>query len=260
MAMLPMTDKRRQQGRVTHPTRIMILVTMLLLAMPIPVSAEDGPSVYVLYDGRDTGSELTIAKVWDDGMSNDERQYESDKDVVPYEDLLRIVVRTDAPMESLRAYRISYDANGGTFGNNTSGNAIVTNVVAYDARNQVTGGAYATPTSTDGSTFLGWSTDTSAATPDPSITLTGGATDAWMCAREDGSTTVLHAVWKRNDKKTIRYAVSAYGIGIDKDANGKTMGITFGPALGYPEFSVYDAPLINWISYFLLKSGISIGN
>lgn len=222
----------------------MILVTMLLLAMtlamPMPVSAEDGTSVYVLYDGRDTGSELTIAKVWDDGMSNDERQYESGKDVVPYEDLLRIVVRTDAPMESLRAYRISYDANGGTFGNDTSGNAIVTNVVAYDARNQVTGGAYATPTSTDGSTFLGWSTDVSATTPDPSITLTGGATDAWMCAREDGSTTVLHAVWKRDDKRTIRYAVSAYGIGIDRDADGKTMGITFGPALGYPEFSVYD--------------------
>lgn len=66
MAMLPTTYKRRQQGKGTQPTRIMTLTTMLLLtmtlAMPMTVSAEDGTSVYILYDGRDTGSELTIAK------------------------------------------------------------------------------------------------------------------------------------------------------------------------------------------------------
>ena len=58
-----------------------------------------------------------------------------------------------------------------------------------------------------------------------------------MSARTDGSTTTLYAVWKDIH---INYAVMAYGIGVDKDANGSTMGITFGPALGYPEFSPYN--------------------
>ena len=57
-----------------------------------------------------------------------------------------------------------------------------------------------------------------------------------MNKRTDGSTTTLYAVWKDIH---INYAVMAYGIGVDKDANGNTMGITFGPALGYPEFSPY---------------------
>ena len=73
--------------------------------------------------------------------------------------------------------------------------------------------------------------------PDSSITLTNTVTDKWMNSRADGSTTTLYAVWK---DLRIRYAVMAYGIGVDKDASGNTMGITFGPALGYPEFSKYD--------------------
>jgi hypothetical protein len=40
--------------------------------------------------------------------------------------------------------------------------------------------------------------------------------------------------------KQIRYAVMPYAIGTDTDKDGKKMGITFGPALGYPEFSQYD--------------------
>ena len=47
----------------------------------------------------------------------------------------------------------------------------------------------------------------------------------------------LYAVWKDIH---INYAVMAYGISVDKGANGNTMGITFGPALGYPEFSKYN--------------------
>ena len=39
----------------------------------------------------------------------------------------------------------------------------------------------------------------------------------------------------------INYAVMAYGIGVDKDASGNSLGITFGPALGYPEFSPYNS-------------------
>ena len=60
-----------------------------------------------------------------------------------------------------------------------------------------------------------------------------------MNKRTDGSSTTLYAVWKDIH---INYAVMAYGISVDKDANGNTMGITFGPALGYPEFSHYN----NW--------------
>lgn len=151
-----------------------------------------------------------------------------------------MTVRTGKPAEALRTYRLSFDANGGSFGTGADGSAVVGNVVTYDARNVAVGGAYAVP-SRDGCDFLGWSSDSDATGPDADITLDGGVADAWMCSRADGSTTTLYAVWRvPADVTTVRYAVSAYGIGIDRDASGDPMGVTFGPALGYPEFSVYD--------------------
>ena len=114
---------------------------------------------------------------------------------------------------------------------------MVTNTITYNAKNQPTSGTYATPERTDGYSFVGWSTSKTATSPDTSITLTNTLTDSWMNARADGSTTTMYAVWKDIH---INYAVMAYGVGVDKDANGDTMGITFGPALGYPEFSNYN--------------------
>ena len=147
-----------------------------------------------------------------------------------------MTIQTGMPQTTLRTYTITYDANGGTFGTDTNGNAITTNTITYNAKNQPTTGTYTTPERT-GYLFLGWSESKTATNADTSITLTNTLTDQWMNARADGSTTTLYAVWK---DVHINYASMAYGTGIDKDANGNTLGITFGPALGYPEFSPYN--------------------
>ena len=147
-----------------------------------------------------------------------------------------MTIQTGVPKTTLRTYTITYDANGGTYGADTNGNTITTNTITYNAKNQPTNGTYATPERNNGYAFLGWNTSKAATTADSNITLTNAITDEWMNERTDGSNTTLYAVWK---DLHINYAVMEYGIGIDKDANGNTMGITFGPALGYPEFSPY---------------------
>ena len=149
-----------------------------------------------------------------------------------------MTIQTGVPQTTLRTYTITYDANGGSYGTDKDGNTITTNTITYNAKNQPINGTYITPERTDGYSLIGWSTSKTATTPDPSIALTNTPSDNWMNKRTDGSTTALYPVWK---DLHINYAVMAYGTGVDKDANGKTMGITFGPALGYPEFSPYNS-------------------
>ena len=143
-------------------------------------------------------------------------------------------IQTSTPQTALRTYAIAYDANGGSYETDKNGSPITTNTITYNAKNQPINGTYATPERTDGYSFLGWSTSKTATSADTSIKLTNTVADKWMNSRADGSNTTLYAVWK---DRHINYAIMAYGIGVDKDENGNTMGITFGPALGYPEFS-----------------------
>ena len=154
-----------------------------------------------------------------------------------YANLLSMTIQTGVPQTALRTYAITYDANGGTYGTDTNGNTITTNTITYNAKNQPTNGTFVMPERTDGYVCVGWSTNKTATTADSNITLTSTLTNKWMNERTDGSTTTLYAVWK---DLHINYAVMAYGIGVDKDASGNTMGITFGPALGYPEFSPWN--------------------
>ena len=147
-----------------------------------------------------------------------------------------MTIQTGVPQTTLRTYTITYDANGGAYGIDNNGKPITTNTITYNAKNQPTNGTYAIPERTDGYYLIGWNTSKTATTADSNIKLTNTLTDKWMNAKTDGSTTTLYAVWK---DLRVHYAVMAYGIGVDKDANGQTMGITFGPALGYPEFSPY---------------------
>ena len=193
---------------------------------------------YQLYDQRTRDQQVSVNKVWNDGLTNDTRVLSSNSSR-PYENYLSMTIQTGVPQTTLRTYTITYDANGGAYGTDTNGNAITTNTITYNAKNQPTKGTYAAPERTNGYLLLGWSTDKNATSPNPSITLTNTVTDKWMNEQTDGSTTTLYAVWK---DMHINYAVMAYGIGIDKDANenGNTMGITFGPALGHPEFSPYN--------------------
>ena len=192
---------------------------------------------YQLYDQRTRDQQVSVNKVWDDGLTNDTRILSSNSSC-PYEDYLSMTIQTGVPQNAIRTYTITYNANGGTYGTDTSGNTITTNTITYNAKNQPTNGTPATPERTDGYSLIGWNISKTATSQDQNITITNTPADSWMNKRTDGSSTTLYAVWKDIH---INYAVMAYGIGIDKDANenGNAMGITFGPALGYPEFSPY---------------------
>ena len=219
---------------------LMVMLAMLAVIPAYAAATESdtdiAASAYQFYDTRERSEQISVNKVWDDGLTNDTRTlYSSSSN--PYENYLNLTIQTGVPQTTLRTYTITYDANGGSFGTDTNGNAITTNTVTYNAKNQPTIGTYTTPERTDGYVCVGWSTNKNATTADTSITLTNTVTDKWMNARTDGSTITLYAVWKDIH---INYAVMAYGIGVDKDTNGSTMGITFGPALGYPEFSPYN--------------------
>jgi len=227
-----------------YPSKAIIgIVTTLLLGItgtPIMANAtttmtSTASEQYQLYDQKTRDQQVSVNKVWDDGLTNDVRKYGNDD----YANLLSMIIQTGVPQTTLRTYTITYDANGGTYGTDNDGNAITANTITYNAKNQPTNGTYTTPERTDGYSLLGWSTSKTATRADTNITLTNTVTDKWMSKRTDGSTITLYAVWK---DLRIHYAVMAYGIGIDKDANvnGNTMGITFGPALGYPEFAKYN--------------------
>ena len=225
------------RGRGGCPSKAVIgIVTSLLISivgMPITANATTTMSTkYQLYDQKTKDQQVTINKAWNDGLTNNARKYGDD-----YANLLSMTIQTGVPQTTLRTYAITYDANGGTYGTDTNGNTITTNAITYNAKNQPTNGTYATPERTDGYVCVGWSTSKTATTADSNIKLTNTLTDKWMNKRTDGSTTTLYAVWK---DLRVYYAVMAYGIGVDKDVNGNTMGITFGPALGYPEFSPYN--------------------
>ena len=218
-------------------TTILALAIGITLAAPVAANAATddtaNTTTYQLYDKRERNQQVTVNKAWDDGLANDKRKYGN----TDYASLLSMTIQTGVPQSTLRTYTIAYDANDGSFGTGSDGNAITTNTITYNAKNQPTSGTYAAPEREDGYTFVGWSASATATSADSSITLTNTLTDKWMNARTDGSTTTLYAVWKDIH---INYAVMAYGIGMDKDANGNSLGITFGPALGYPEFSPYN--------------------
>lgn len=225
---------------------LLLTVTMLIGCLPIgtimPTIAYASTmtavtDAYQLYDTRERTEQISVNKVWDDGLTNDTRTLnESDADG-SYENHLSMTIQTGVPQATLRTYTITYDANGGIYGTDANGSAMTTNTIAYNAKNQPVSGTYTMPERTDGYSLVGWNTNKTATSPDTSITLTNTPSDGWMNARADGSNTMLYAVWK---DLRINYAVMAYGIGVDKDASGNTMGITFGPALGYPEFSPYN--------------------
>ena len=218
-----------------------IVISLLLGITGTPITANATTTAtttseqYQLYDQKTRDQQVSVNKVWDDGLTNDVRKYGNDD----YANLLSMIIQTGVPQTALRTYTITYDANGGTYGTDTNGDTITTNTIIYNAKNQPMNGTPAAPERADGYSLIGWSTSKTATSQDQNITLTNTITDEWMNKRADGSTTTLYAVWKDIH---INYAVMAYGIGVDKDANenGSTMGITFGPALGFPEFSPYN--------------------
>ena len=238
-----MRHRNLRGGGCPSKAVIGIVASLLLGIAGTPITANATTTTttttdaYQLYDQKTRDQQVTVNKIWNDSLTNDTRTLNASAADGSYENNLSMTIQTGVPQASIRTYTITYDANGGTYGTDEDGNATVTNTITYNAKNQPTSGTYATPERTDGYSFIGWSTSKTATSPDTSIKLTYTPTDKWMNKRTDGSNTTLYAVWK---DRHINYAVMVYGIGVDKDANGSTMGITFGPALGYPEFSSYN--------------------
>lgn len=213
---------------------VMAIVACVMLLLPMSAYAATGDA-YQLYDTRARTQQVTVNKVWDDGLSNDDRKSGS----TSYQSLMSVSIMTGVPQSSIRTYSIKFDANGGNFGTDSSGNTITTNVLSYNAKNAVTSGTYAVPERSDGYTCIGWSTSSSATSADSTITsavTNPSLTNKYLNSLTDKSTTTLYAVWK---DCRIRYAVMMYGMYVDNDASGSTDTVTFGPALGYPEFSQY---------------------
>ena len=78
---------------------------------------------YQLYDTRERTGQVSVNKVWDDGLTNDTRTLYSSNSY-PYENWLSMTIQTGVPQTTLRTCTITYDANGGSFGTDTNGNAI----------------------------------------------------------------------------------------------------------------------------------------
>ena len=212
---------------------------MMTLMMPSTAHAASETTTasttdaYQLYDTRARTQQVTVNKVWNDGVSNDDRKSGS----TSYQSMMSVNIMTGVPQSSIRTYSIKFDANGGSFGADSSGNAITSNTLSYNAKNAVTSGTYAVPERTDGYTCIGWSTSATATGADSTVTsavTSPSLKNSWMNARSDKSVTTLYAVWK---DCSVRYAVMMYGMYVDKDASGSNDTVTFGPALGYPEFS-----------------------
>lgn len=155
---------------------IMALLTNIIgISIPIMAYADTTTTAttdtYQLYDTRERNEQVSVNKVWDDGLTNDERTLDENDTDGSYENYLSMTIKTGVPQTTLRTYTITYDANGGSFGTGTNGNAITTNTITYNAKNQPTVGTYTTPERTDGYSFVGWSTYKTATSPNTSITV-----------------------------------------------------------------------------------------
>lgn len=225
-----------------------IMPSQIAYAESLPADSNE----YQLYDTKQKNQQVIINKVWNDGLDNAQRKL-SDKTTgdTDYHNALAISIMTGVPQATLRTYAIVFDANGGTFGTDSDGKQIENNAVTYNAKNQPTTGTYETPSKTD-VVCVGWSTDKIATEPDEAITNAVKNPDphnAWMNSIKDKTTITVYPVWK--DLK-FKYAVMLYnqyriinnpdyfknpanGYG----ANDRVFLTTFGPAIGYPEFSDY---------------------
>lgn len=115
-----------------------------------------------------------------------------------------------------------------------------TNTVQYNAVNKPINGTYAKPTR-EGYDFIGWATTKEKA--DAGKTDFTGSRESIdnpdLRDIKNGETVRVYAVWKK--RPIIKYAVMLYGIGQDTDVNGKTMGLTFGPATGADYTTTYKS-------------------
>ena len=166
-----LTQARKVMGGAPSKAVIGIVTSLLLAIVGTPITANAATATsttseqYQLYDSKTRDQQVSVNKVWDDGLTNDVRKYGN----ADYANLLSMTIQTGIPQTALRTYTITYDANGGSYGTDTTGNTITTNTITYNAKNQPTNGTYATPERTDGYVCVGWSTSKTATTADSNI-------------------------------------------------------------------------------------------
>lgn len=170
-----------------------------------------GTEVYD-YKNRKTTGIVEVTKTWQDDLTNAER-------VLP-----DITLSTKVPSKSLLGTTVTYNANGGIFGEDN-----VINNVVYTKSGLVVSGKFKNPSAgaEEYKLFDGWY-DSEKGGNRIEINNQG------VPVIDLSSDVDLYAHWKTAG---TRYAVSVWDIGVDKDQNGNRMGITFGPALGV---NVYD--------------------
>ena len=160
-----------------------------------------GSELYNFPDTPATGV-VTVTKVWEDDKSDDERNL-SDID---------LTLTTKAPSADPRGYTVTFHASGSTFANGSDINQVI-----FTRSGTVVEGSYSLPVTRG--TFAGWYSNSNYTTK---VQLDQNGCPVGL--QKDMN---LYAKWER-----MAYAVALYGIGVDKDDKGNTMGLTFGPALG----------------------------
>lgn len=194
----------------------------------------DEEAFYVFLNTPENGV-ITVTKVWLDGLEDSERK-PTDID---------ITVSTDEPdAASFGGMTVTFDANGkGSFSYyGGSASYKLSYAKAADGKMAIFGrGSYVEPEGAKG-TFVGWYTD-AACTTQVLVNADGYPVDAsgapitpdsdgqriWTRTAAGGYTLTLYAKYETYNMK---YAVRLYGIEADVDADGKTLGLTFGPATG----------------------------
>lgn len=133
------------------------------------------------------------------GEDIENKSYDIEREMLPY-----------------NAY-LTYDANGGEFSNGETQNKFT--YIVKNGNSTLTDGEYEEPTR-EGYTFEGWYEDEEFSTE-----FTSSPEELSLTENK-----IVHGKWE--EVPGPKYAVSVYGIEIDKGINDETLGITFGPAFG----------------------------
>ncbi len=175
---------------------------------------------------------ITVTKVWLDG-GDDAARKPTDLDIT--------VSAAEPDSSEYGGVSITFDANGGSFPYYGGDGAYKLAYAVQDGEVAIFGrGRYVTPTFN--SEFEGWCEDAACTTP-VAVNDSGYPVDAdqnlitpttenqtlWTRTAAGGYTLTLYAKYRTAD---VLYAVRLFGIDMDVDADGKALGLTFGPASG----------------------------
>lgn len=187
---------------------------------------------YVIYDNKIPTHKVIVKKIWKDGLKHKPGD-------------LAITITTKVPEISTSLYKLTFDANGGTFTEGNSEDTKNTLIFSTSSSPKVLNGTYKEPVASEElGTFSGWETSGNStyyvyqkdgnlyANTSSGSTATSKKLSS-LASTGDGST--LTAAYKK-----YAYAVQIYGICEDTLKEGSA-GLTFGPAIGASYVSSYKS-------------------